>query len=131
MNTPIRRLPTLALLALAACATTPVPDAPADRRGGGRYDVLSVEEIGSNPGMTAFELVQRLRPGWLRTRGASSINNNRPLQVYVDGMPMGDPRALRGIDPGAVRSMRYLSAIEATQQFGTDHTNGAILITTR
>ena len=102
-------------------------------------NVIVVEEIDAirTEVSTARDLIQRLRPSFLRTRGASSFGNaangaNTPTpQVVVDGAPRGDVSALTQIPAMTVREIRYLNAADATIQYGTGYDAGAILVFTR
>ena len=44
---------------------------------------------------------------------------------------MGEIGLLYNINAETIKEVRYLSASEATVQYGTGHTGGAILITTK
>ena len=69
--------------------------------------------------------------GDIRLRGNNSISQgNRPL-VYVDGVRMNAITDLQLVQAEEVRQMEYLAPTDATNRFGTDHTGGAILVTTR
>jgi hypothetical protein len=96
-------------------------------------DVISMQEIeASTDAHDAYELVKRLRPLWLTMRGVGSINLPvAELAVYVNGVRMGGPDALRDIPRTDVAEMRFLRGTDATQRFGTGHENGAILVTSR
>jgi hypothetical protein len=96
-------------------------------------DVISMQEIeATTDAHDAYELVKRLRPLWLTMRGVGSINLPvAELAVYVNGVRMGGPDALRDIPRTGVAEMRFLRATDATQRFGTGHENGAILVTSR
>lgn len=94
---------------------------------------ITLQEIESSGALDLLDLVQRLRPMWLRSRGAGTINRlgDEVVRVYVDGVAAGGPQALRGIPTSRVRSLRYLSASEATTKWGTGHARGAIEVSTR
>lgn len=128
----MRRLPqwllVAALVLTAACASTSgSPPAGAKKR----PNVVTVEEIESTRVSDAYDLVMQLRPAWLRTRGPVSMNLSAPIRVYVNGSPMGSVQALRQVNALSIQRMEHLGATEATQRYGTDHANGAILITLR
>lgn len=96
---------------------------------GGDPDVITQEQIQEVGTMSsAYSLVQRLRPNWLRKRGANSVSNPGDIIVYVDGSRYGSPSALRQIEVVDVESMERLSAGEATTKFGGGHENGVILV---
>ncbi len=97
-----------------------------------RPDLISAEEVTAlGSASTALDLVQTLRPNWLRTRGTVSFNQLSPIVVYVDRMRLGGPRLLSQVPATTVESISFLDAMAATRQFGTDHANGAILVATR
>ena len=101
---------------------------------------ISIEEIEAIRGevATALDIVQRLRPQYLRARGANSFGNARdrraiPLaRVVLDGSPRGDdPSFLSQIPAMTVLEIRYIGGADATTQFGTGFDGGAILVKTR
>jgi len=114
---------------VAACAsaadTTPGgPDRDRNR--------ISPEEIAAEPVTTAAELVNRLRPAWLRSRGPESIRSGTPSFpiVYIDGVRSGGPEALRGISTQIIREIRFINGRDATTKYGLDHGAGVILVST-
>jgi hypothetical protein len=94
-------------------------------------DVISFQEIeAESDTRDAYQLVNRLRPLWLTKRGVGSINlPAAEVAVYLNGMRIGGPDALRDIPRTGVLEMRFLRGTDATQRFGTGHENGAILVT--
>jgi hypothetical protein len=117
----------LPLHSTTACAAT---------RGGGAqgdYDRarISESEIVASTATTGLELVQRLRPQWLRTRGQDSLRNGSSLVVYVDARRVGGVNVLGQIPVKDMREVQYLDGREATMRFGTDHGAGVILVRTR
>ncbi|HSU17409.1 hypothetical protein [Longimicrobium sp.] len=124
-----------ALLARPAAAqttdtTAATPAAPAHRV---RHDrnLLTPEDFAGRHEDNAYALVRTLRPSWLRgSRGVTSNAEGTPVVVYRDGVRMGGENELRSIATVTIREIRYLDAMAATQQFGTDHGGGAILVAT-
>jgi hypothetical protein len=99
----------------------------------GARDVLTAEEISRASGMTAYDVVQQLRPQFLRLRAARSTQGagqSEPV-VYVDNIRTGGLDALRGVRAESVEEIRYISASDATTRFGTGHLAGAILVRLR
>lgn len=94
------------------------------------FDEITVSRTG---GTSAFDLIQRLRPEYLRSRGPSSLSNITPVTavVYVDEVRYGGLESLRSLSADQIREVHYINASDATTRFGTDHVGGAILITTR
>jgi hypothetical protein len=123
---PIRAARLLLLpLALGACATASTGTRPSGSR-----DVITADEIHAASQMNAFDLIQALRPRWLRLRGRSSIVRPEFVKVYRDGAYVGSPAALNQISIREISRIRFLNGTEATQRFGTDHGSGAIMVTT-
>ncbi len=125
-------LAAVTLLVLGACGPAPISDDPF--LGRNRTVLLQDEIRGSRSiGATAYDLLAQLRPEYLRNRGSVSIKNNvqATAVVYVDGTKFGDLEALRNVNAEHIFRVDYLSASDATTRFGTDHTGGAILITTK
>jgi len=84
-----------------------------------------------------YNAIQRLRPDWLRTRGASSISAARSgnmdpdaVNVYQDLQKLGTVDVLKSMSLTQATSLRYYSASEAQLRFGTGNPNGVIQIIT-
>lgn len=114
------------------CGSAPMPvvvGAP------GHRDILFEAEIQTNrvPGMTVYDVVEHLRPEYLRSRGSNSLRNTAPPTaiVYVDNVQYGSLETMRSMAADNIAQVQYMSASDATTRFGMDHTGGAILITTR
>lgn len=88
------------------------------------------EEIADSNQTDAFSMVQMLRPRWLNTRGSVSFTQGGEayVRVYMDGIPIGGPDALKNIVPANIASLEYLDSRSATQRYGTNHPHGAILV---
>ncbi len=99
----------------------------------GSSNVISRSELASlNEGSSALEAIQRLRPTMLRTRGGGSILLAAdPIHVFLNSNRLGDPESLGSVQASELQEIRFLSASEATQKWGTGYTNGAIQLTSR
>jgi hypothetical protein len=95
--------------------------------------VLLEEEIRGVQVATAYQIVARLRPEWLRRRGRASVRDPTAgaVIVYLNGMREGGVRALDVIGAETVLEMEYLNGQEATTRFGTGHGGGVILVRQR
>ena len=117
---------------VVACGSGPTPTGGLGFR---NRSVLTAEEIDASRsgGWTAYDLIARLRPEYLRSRGPSSLRTLAPTTavVYVDDMRFGELASLRTFNTDQILFIQYLNAADATTRFGTDHFGGAILITTR
>jgi hypothetical protein len=88
--------------------------------------VITLEEIEAVEATNAYDLIQRLRPQFLRPAGGGD-----PVVLYIDGTRREGLGDLRTLLASAVREVRYLDSTEATTLFGTNHRSGAIQLTTR
>lgn len=95
--------------------------------------VITLEEISESSVRDALQAVQQLRPDWLRTRGSTSIRSAEPatVVVYVDGQRYGGAETLEQFTVGSFKQLRYYSATEATNRWGTGHSGGVIYLSTR
>jgi hypothetical protein len=102
-------------------------------------NLISAEEIADASSSNAYDLIQRLRPNYLRTRGAVHGTPNGTtnkieyvdLVVYLNENRLGGTDQLRQISTSDIREIRYFSASEATTKWGTGHSAGAIQILSR
>jgi hypothetical protein len=116
--------------------------------GGPRPDsnVITREQIQASPAQNMYEVVQSIRPNWLRTRGTQSFRENPTasgsgtgagaavdvtpgtgtIVVYLDNSRLGDITTLRQITPASVGSVLWYTPAAATTKWGGGHTHGAI-----
>ena len=113
------------LLLLLGCASS------GESSSGSTRDTLTQADLQETSEETLYEAIQRLRPRWLRARGANLEGRTLP-QVFVDGSPRGDASVLRQIRVLDVTDVRFLSASDAATRYGTRAgTDGVILVRTR
>ena len=94
-------------------------------------DLITATEIRESSNVaSAYELVDRHRPQWLRARGSTSLRDPSPTvpQVYVDDVYYGTLSSLHSIRPEWIGEMQYLSATDATTRYGTGHSGGVISV---
>jgi hypothetical protein len=126
-------IPVLTLLASAfvtACASAPRSEADFDR------NVLTLEQIQSVQALNLFEVVQRLRPRWLRVRGGTrSFNLETEIVVYQNDMLLGGPDNLRQMETKIAYEIRWLDGAKAMATLSGlstgRHVFGAIVVYTR
>ncbi|MGH7458260.1 MAG: hypothetical protein ACREKN_04135 [Longimicrobiaceae bacterium] len=99
--------------------------------GRGADEQITREQIEASTATSAYQLVQTLRPRWLRKRGSQSFANEGDIMVYFDNARMGDPASLRQIPVNAVGSISFFNAAAANFRWGPGHTHGVILVSTR
>ena len=105
------------------------PEAPNPRRR--LSEVISAEELSESGESNVYLAVQRLRPQWLRSapRGATRLSGAEPpVVVYIDATRFGTLSSLQSLQIGGIYEIRRYDASEATNRFGTGHTNGAIVV---
>jgi hypothetical protein len=101
-----------------------------------RYDRnrITLEEVTTKAtdAKTAYDVVRRLRPQFLRSRPSGSVQNRAPvaIKVFVDGGFRGGLNVLNEIQAHNVIEINYLNGSDATTRFGTGYESGAILVTT-
>lgn len=117
----------LLTVSLSGCAANPVV-------GGGQADLITRDDIVIRGLVSenAYEIVQRLRPRWLRPRGGPSFSNPAAglAVVYLNGSRYGEPEILRQIRAHEINTIQFLGGPAATTRFGLNHDGGAILVAT-
>lgn len=111
----------------AHAAAPATPAAPAVRV---RHnpDLITAAEIDGTTASDALNLVQRLRPQWLRARAASPGD---VVVVYVNGGRLGSAAELRNLKAETIGEMRYVRSEEAVARYGMGHSAGVILVSMR
>ena len=128
------RAPLAVVLAwLAACASGGGTAGGTGGAGQSSRDPVTRTQLESMETLNAYEALQRLRPSWLQPRGTVTMNaaDREGIKVYLDRVLVGDIQNLRSVAVRNVEEIRFLDSRQATTQFGTGHTSGAILVTTR
>src|SRR5438270_13756248 len=136
----VKRIVTLTSLALiiAACASgsgaasASDPSTPSAARRGGMGPItqadLSDPEFAS---ASLFDAVRLLRPGFFSARGAVGGDAAQStVVVSIDGSAFSPLSTLNSVLASQVAEVRYLSAIDAAQRFGTTSTGGPVLLVT-
>ena len=124
--------PLAAVAAFSACASSATV-------GSARHssDQVTYAEIASSSATNAYQLIERLRPNWLRAPSIGSIGGGARSQiivVYLDGHRLGDLQSLNTLSVDGIRSMQWLDAARAATvltEVGSDPIAGAIIIKTQ
>ncbi len=125
------------------------------------YQMITQKEIDSyGAGGTALDMINKLRPNFLRSRGQTSIHGGTsPVQgalpkasgsmnnptvdpsagprgefypnVFLDGVNYGDVSSLRNLQANQLGEIRLYQPSEAERKFGPGNSAGVIAITTR
>ena len=124
MYSPVRTvLAVVSLIAVSACATS--GKAPSSQ-----HNVVTAEDLQRAGDVNLYEALGQLRPTFLRSRGAiiGATTPPAPIQVYIEGMRMGETDHLRQILAKNVAEVRFLEPQQAIARFGGNNTGGALVI---
>lgn len=126
-----RLLPLIFVALSLGCAP---PSSPGD--GGERKSQVITQQEITAAGMSgnAYELISRLRPAFLVSRGQTTLSGDQSVaypNVYLDGVAFGDINTLRNIDSAQIAEVRMYQSWEAQTKFGLGNSGGVIAITTR
>jgi hypothetical protein len=96
-------------------------------------EVLTQDDIRASSARNAYELVERLRPRWLRPGPDRSLRLDTVILVYFDGVRLGGVDTLREIERESILTMRVLDASRAGHLpgLGSQHVERVILISSR
>ncbi|MBM3906509.1 MAG: hypothetical protein FJ363_00380 [Gemmatimonadetes bacterium] len=117
---------TLTALAVA-CSSNPAPQSRA------RFDssLITRQQIQEGQFTNAYDAVKTLRGSWLNTVRPESFRYPAVIQVYLDGVRIGDPSSLSTVQTLPIQYIRYYSAQDASARWGIDHGAGAIYVSTK
>jgi hypothetical protein len=131
----VKRCGLAVLVVVIACSSNPSPSTEPESANvatARKSDVITAEEL-ADPSVNmgdALEAVRRLRPGFLMSRGATSMKNASAGSVHVsiDGAPLMTLDNLSRVRPNQIAEIRYLSAPDAAQRFGTTAGSGGVIL---
>ena len=125
----------LAAMAVAltlACATS---GGNGLRPGSPNKDIIVESEIVAIAGRSAnaLQVIEKLRPQMLRSRGMGSptdgTGETSQPKVYVDNIAYGDISTLTNLNATQIREIQFFKSGDATTRWGTGHMGGVILVT--
>jgi len=102
-----------------------------------QQDVITESEIASRAtdAANALQIVQKLRPQMLRSRGLVSPNDPTGEaampKVYLDNVSYGPVESLANVNASQVKEIKFIKGPDATTTWGTGHMGGVILVTTK
>jgi hypothetical protein len=119
-------------LALLTCALAACTHASQGKAGGGE-NLITEEEVDASGGVTALEVIQKVRGNFLTNRGKTTLIGSSPSlpSVFLDGVSFGEVGTLRTISARQVSTIRLYRAWEAQQKYGNGYVGGVIEVTTR
>jgi hypothetical protein len=129
-NSTLRRVLASFLVALtAACATAAAPENPISTN----RSVITDAEIPTTGTESALDLIQRLRPEYLRAKPTQTYNGATsnvapPPSVFFNGTRIGELADLRQISAPTLSMIRYYNIEEGKRKFGMQYGGGVIEI---
>jgi len=114
--------------------------------GGGNPDLITREQMAELSDENAYQVVQRLRPRWLRPRSQATlgtparrdpvgVGTQPPLppmpEIFVDNVRFGPIESLAQISLNELESIEFIDALDATTRYGTGYISGIIHVLTR
>lgn len=124
-------LVTLTLMIAAGCNPGTM-DGETAFRARTRTNLITFGEIRERgPFSSVYDLVEELRPRWLRSQGPDTFMGPQGrVQAHMDGNPLGGVETLRRLSAHGVTSVQWVSPIDAAARFGIGNSHGAIIIST-
>ena len=114
----------LTLAAALACASSGTAGTAVRRD----PNLITEQEIAASNESSVFDVVNRLRPMFLKTRGRSTINagGSEYASVFLDGQYFGELGSLRNIVASQIHEIRYLNGPDAVSKYGMRYGSGAV-----
>lgn len=114
----------LALAAAVACASSGTTGTAVHRD----PNLITEQEIAASAESNVYDVVSRLRPMFLKTRGRSTISSggSEYASVFLDGQYFGELSSLRNIVATQIHEIRYLSGPDAVSRYGMRYGSGAV-----
>jgi hypothetical protein len=114
----------LTLAAALACASSGTAGTGVRRD----PNLITEQEIATSAESNVYDVVSRLRPMFLKTRGRSTINSggSEYASVFLDGQYFGELGSMRNIVATQIHEIRYLSGPDAVSRYGMRYGSGAV-----
>ena len=122
----------LAVGAEACGGARPADAAVFDRRassGSSMYELGPSDLARASDAVSLFQAIERLRPNFLRARGAQPLARGRAPQinVFINGNFAGPVDILRTIPVEQVGRARFVQPVEAATQYGSNRAGDGII----
>jgi hypothetical protein len=120
----------LMLAAAMACAPAAGTTSTGVKR---QANVISQPEVQQSFESNAYDVIAKLRPMFLKTRGRTTVQGGNPeyASVFLDDQFYGDLNSLRNIAATQIQEIRYYPGTEVATKFGMQYGAGVIAIKTR
>ncbi len=130
----MRAAPLACALLLVGCASgagTAARDGLGAPAAASNSDILYADEIASAHATDAYDAIMRLRPRFLAPHALVSARRPEGVQVVVDGVTVRGRDDLRNVSAASIVYIRYLSALEASTNWGGGFTTPVVYVLTR
>ncbi len=122
------------VLAAAACAPSArsgQPPAPLERPWAqSTRQIIAAPEIAEARALTAYDVIVRLRPEFLRNASRDASRPSSDPVVYINSLPAGGISTLRQISADMIVEVRYVLPRDAVTHHGEASRGGEIMIYT-
>jgi hypothetical protein len=125
-----RTLSILVVAAAMACAPAATTNPTGVRR---QANVITQPEVQASFESNAYDVVNKLRPMFLKTRGRTTVQGQAQeyASVFLDDQYFGDLNSLRNIAATQIQEIRYYPGTEVATKFGMQYGAGLIAVKTR
>ncbi|HEY0529014.1 MAG TPA: hypothetical protein VGD02_09300 [Gemmatimonadaceae bacterium] len=125
-----RTLSILVVAAAMACAPAATTNPTGVRR---QANVITQPEVQASFESNAYDVVNKLRPMFLKTRGRTTVQGQAQeyASVFLDDQYFGDLNSLRNIAATQIQEIRYYPGTEVATKFGMQYGAGVIAVKTR
>src|SRR5690349_22534233 len=111
-----------AALSLVACSSATTGSGASNPSE--KANTITAEEIAKAraPGWYAYELINNLRPAFLKARNAVTLESRDPIyaDVYVDEVYLGDVDALKSLPLEGIKNISFLNPFDAATRFAKE-----------
>ena len=96
-------------------------------------NVITADQISASQQTNAYDVVSRLRPNYLKSRGRTTVytQGSDYAAVFLDGQSYGDLSSLRNISTPQIRSIQFIRGTDAVTTYGLQYGAGVIAIRTK
>jgi hypothetical protein len=125
-----RTLSILVVAAAMACAPAATTNPTGVRR---QANVITQPEVQASFESNAYDVVSKLRPMFLKTRGRSTVQGQTQeyASVFLDDQFFGDLNSLKNIAATQIQEIRYYPGTDVATKFGMQYGAGVIAVKTR
>jgi hypothetical protein len=96
-------------------------------------NIITADQIAASAQTNAYDVVSRLRPNFLKSRGRTTVygqGSDYPT-VFLDGQSYGDLSSMRNIAASQISSIHFIRGTDAVTTYGMQYGAGVIDIRTR